>query len=257
MRRARTVGTIDGMSGKAPSPFELQRLIENLLRSGTISQVDQAGYKCRVKSGGLETNWLRWFAHRAGDVRHWSPPVVGEQCMVFSPGGVMAAGFVLVGIFSDSMPPNGDSGDVERTTYPDGAVFEYDHSASALKVTLPGGGTADITVPDSITVQCKTADVTASESAKVHSQEITLDAPMNIVTGQLVVQGLLTYTAGMAGSGTGPGGKTAQIDGDMEFINGHGISTDGGDIVAGNISVQSHGHIEEDAGGRTAGGAVP
>lgn len=251
------LGTIDGMSEEAISTVELKRLIENLLRAGTIMAVDEPGYKCRVKSGGLETNWLRWFARRAGNVRHWSPPVVGEQCMVFSPGGDIAAGFVLVGVFSDGVPANGDSPEVERTTYPDGAVIEYDHATSALKATLPDGGTADITVPDSITVRCKTADVTASESAKVHSQEITLDAPMNIVTGQLLVQGLLTYTAGMAGSGMGPGGKTAQIDGDMEFVNGHGITTDGGDIVAGDISVQGHGHIEQDAGGRTAGGAVP
>jgi len=134
---------------------------------------------------------------------------------------------------------------------------EYDHAAHKLKVTLPAAGTADIEVPDAITVKCKTADVTASESAKVHSQEITLDAPKTIATGQLLVQGLLTFTAGMAGSGTGPGGKTAEIDGDMTFINGHGITTDGGDIVAGDISVQGHGHIEKDAGGRTAGGAVP
>ncbi|SFO51601.1 phage baseplate assembly protein V [Variovorax sp. OK605] len=245
------------MSGKAPSTVELQRLIENLVRAGTILAVDTEGYKCRVKSGGLETNWLRWFARRAGDVRHWSPPIVGEQCMVFSPGGDMAAGFVLVGIFSDGMPANGDSPNVERTTYPDGAVIEYDHAASALKATLPEGGTADITVPDSITVHCKTADVTASESAKVHSQEITLDAPMNIVTGQLLVQGLLTYTAGMAGSGAGPGGKTAQIDGDMAFINGHGIATDGGDIKAGEISLLNHRTSGVAHGGDTSDGPVP
>lgn len=169
----------------------------------------------------------------------------------------MAAGFVLVGIFSDGMPANGDSPNVERTTYPDGAVIEYDHAASALKATLPEGGTADITVPDSITVHCKTADVTASESAKVHSQEITLDAPMNIVTGQLLVQGLLTYTAGMAGSGAGPGGKTAQIDGDMAFINGHGIATDGGDIKAGEISLLNHRTSGVAHGGDTSDGPVP
>lgn len=251
------VGTIDGMSGKAPSTVELQRLIENLVRAGTISAVDLAANKCRVKSGGLETNWLKWFARRAGDVRHWSPPFVGEQCMVLSPGGDMAAGFVLVGIFSDEVPANGDSADVERTTYPDGAVFEYDHAASALKVTLPDGGTADITVPDSITVQCKTADVTASESAKVHSQEITLDAPKNIVTGELLVLGLFTYSAGMAGSGTGPSGKTAEIDGDMAFKNGHGITTDGGDIVAGDISLQNHRTSGVVKGGDISDGPVP
>lgn len=234
------VGTIERMSGNAPSTVELQRLIENLVRAGTILAVDHASQTCRVQSGGLQTNWLRWFARRAGDVRHWSPPFVGEQCMVLSPGGDMAAGFVLVGIFSDNMPANADSASVERTTYPDGAVFEYDHGTSALKVTLPSGGTADVTVPDAITVQCKTADVTASNSATVHSKEITLDAPTTTATGQLVVQGLLTWQAGMVGSGVGPSGKGAQVSCSMEFTQGHGITTDGGDVVAGDISLRNH-----------------
>ncbi|WP_436310270.1 phage baseplate assembly protein V [Variovorax sp. LjRoot130] len=102
-------------------------------------------------------------------MRHWSPPFVGEQFMVLSPGGDMASGFVLVGLYSDNMPANGSGGNVERTTYPDGAVFEYDHVAHALKVTLPGGGNADITVSDSITVNCETADVAAASSVDVHS----------------------------------------------------------------------------------------
>jgi phage baseplate assembly protein gpV len=134
---------------------------------------------------------------------------------------------------------------------------EYDHSAHKLKVTLPADGTADIEVPDAITVKCKTADVTASESAKVHSQEITLDAPKTIATGQLLVLGLLTFTAGMAGSGTGPGGKTAEIDGDMTLINGHGLSTDGGDIVAGDISLQRHRTSGVLSGDEISDGPVP
>lgn len=250
------LGTIDGMSGKTPSPVELLRLIENLVRAGTVMAVDHGAHLCRVKSGGNETNWLPWFARRAGDVRHWSPPFVGEQCMVLSPGGDMASGFVLVGLYSDSMRANGSSGDVERTTFPDGAVFEYDHVAHALKVTLPGGGTADITVPDSITVKCKTADVTASESAKVHSQEITLNAPRTVATGEMVVQGLLTWQAGMVGSGVGPSGKGAQVNCNMAFIDGHGITTDGGDIVAGDISLQRHRTADVVAGGDISGGPV-
>ncbi|SDI78195.1 phage baseplate assembly protein V [Variovorax sp. OV700] len=245
------------MVSQGSSNAELVRCIENIVRAGTIAQVDHGAARCRVKSGGLDTDWLPWISMRAGDVRRWSPPSSGEQCVVFSPGGNMASAFVLVGIFSDTIPANGDSGDVERTTYPDGAVIEYDHAAHALTATLPGGGTADITVPESVTVHCKTADVTASESATVHSQQITLDAPMTIATGQLLVQGLLTYTAGMAGSGAGPGGKTAQIDGDMEFVNGHGLATDGGDIVAGNISLLSHRTSGVVKGGDTSDGPVP
>ncbi|QNK67757.1 phage baseplate assembly protein V [Variovorax sp. PAMC26660] len=249
-------GTIDGMSGKPASTVELQRLIENLVRAGTVFAVDHETRRCRVKSGNLSTNWLPWFARRAGDVRHWSPPSEGEQCMVLSPGGDMATGFVLVGIFSDGIPANGDSGDVERTTYPDGAVIEYDHATSALKATLPEGGTADITVPDSITVHCKTADVTASDSASVHSQEITLDAPKTIATGEMVVQGLLTWQAGMVGYGIGPSGQGAQIRCDMHFIEGHGITTDGGDIKAGDISLQDHLTSDIERGDQTSGRPV-
>jgi phage baseplate assembly protein V len=246
------LGTIGGMSGKTPSPVELLRLIENIVRAGTVMAVDHGAHLCRVKSGGNETNWLPWFARRAGDVRHWSPPSVGEQCMVLSPGGDMASGFVLVGLYSDNVPANGSSGDVERTTYPDGAVFEYDHAAHALKVTLPGGGTADITVPDSIKVSCDTADVTAASSAVLHSQLITLDAPQTRTTGNLEVGGMLTMAAG--GGGGGVGART-QLRGPVELVDGDLTAPDH-DLVAKGISLSEHRHEEVAMGGDISGGPV-
>ena len=223
------------------STTELIRCIENIVRAGTVLQVDHAAARCRVQSGGLATNWLPWISLRAGDIRHWSPPSAGEQCIVFSPGGNMAAAFVLAGVFSDAVPANGDNGDVARTTYPDGAVVEYDHATHALLAALPAGGTADITVPDSVTVRCNTADVTASESATVHSQQITLDAPKTIATGELLVQGLLTYASGMVGGGAGPGGAVAVINGPVEVRNGD-ITLPANDVIAQGISLTAHKH---------------
>lgn len=219
MPRARVPGTIGGMPG-ATSSTELQRLIENLVRAGTVLAVDHTTARCRVQTGAIQTNWLPWFSRRAGDVRHWSPPSVGEQCIILSPGGDIASGMVMVGLFSDAVPANGDSPDIERTTYPDGGVVEYDHAAHALKATLPAGGTADITAPASVTV---------------HSAAIELDAPQTTVTGMLTVQGLFTWLAGMVGSGAAPGGGTAEINGS--------ISTTG-DVVAGGISLMHHDHAE-------------
>jgi len=248
-------------TSEAPQQFaDLLRLLANIVRVGTIADVDHGSTPPLVRvqlSDSVTSDWRPYLELRAGKTGTWNPPTVGEGVVFLSPNGLTEGGYALPGIPTQSHPTPSSDPNKTVTKYPDGAVFEYDHAAHKLKVTLPADGTADIEVPDAITVKCKTADVTASESAKVHSQEITLDAPMNIVTGQLVVLGLLTYTAGMAGSGVGPGGKTAQIDGDMQFINGHGLTTDGGDIVAGDISLLGHGHIEEDAGGRTAGGAVP
>jgi phage baseplate assembly protein V len=235
---------------------DLKRQIENIVRVGTIFDVDHGTTPpmVRVKfSEKGESDWRPYIEQRAGDTGTWNPPTVGECVLFFSPGGLTEGGFALTGVPTASRPTPSADKNKTVTKYPDGAVIEYDHEAHALKVTLPEGATADIDVPDAITVKCKTADVTASESAKVHSQEITLDALMTIVTGQLLVLGLLTYTAGMAGSGVGPGGKTAQIDGDMEFINGHGIATDGGDIVAGDISLRYHLTSEIVRGGETSG----
>lgn len=212
-------GTIGGMPAPT-SATDLQRLVENLVRAGTVLAVDHARQLCRVASGGLQTDWLPWFSRRAGDVRHWSPPFAGEQCVVLSPGGDMASGFVLVGLYSDAMPANADSASVERTTYPDGAVIEYDHAAHALTATLPAGGRADITAPASVIVR---------------SADITLDAPQTSTTGALTVQGLLTWQAGMVGSGASGAGAEMVVAGTIRTS---------GDVVASGISLVGHDHEE-------------
>src|SRR5205085_2193946 len=90
----------EGASRKAPrhhagmhgvTTTELIRRLEQLLRYGTVAEVDLGAARCRVKSGELLSNWVPWFAQRAGQTRHWSPPTVGEQCLLLSPGGDTAA----------------------------------------------------------------------------------------------------------------------------------------------------------------------
>ena len=53
---------------------ELLRLIHNLIRLGTIAEVDHARARVRVQSGELLTNWLPWIEARAGTTRDWDPP---------------------------------------------------------------------------------------------------------------------------------------------------------------------------------------
>lgn len=91
---------------------ELLRLIHNLIRTGTIAEVDHAAARVRVKSGALLTDWLPWIESRAGTSRSWNPPTVGEQVMLFSPGGDPAAGLVLTGLFSNAHPTPANSADL-------------------------------------------------------------------------------------------------------------------------------------------------
>jgi len=120
------------------SAAELLRLIHNLIRLGTIAEVDHDAARVRVRSGELLTAWRPWIECRAGSTRDWNPPTVGEQVVLFSPGGDLAASVVLAGLFSDANPAPADLPELCRRLFPDGGLFEYDHEASVLRINLPG-----------------------------------------------------------------------------------------------------------------------
>ncbi len=66
---------------------EIMRLITNLIRTGTVTEVDRENWLCRVKVGELETNWINWLTLRAGGGRTWWCPSPDEQVVVLSLGG--------------------------------------------------------------------------------------------------------------------------------------------------------------------------
>lgn len=132
---------------------ELRRRLDNMIRPGTIYAVDHAKARCRVKTGELLTQWLPWFAHRAGSVRHWSPPSLNEQCMVISPSGELAAGFVLVGINSLEYPAPSSSGTENLTEYADGSWTAYDQATVTLTVYLRGGGNVLLRAPAGVLIE--------------------------------------------------------------------------------------------------------
>jgi phage baseplate assembly protein V len=216
-------GKVPGMV--AANLAELYRLLLNVLRLGTVAEVDHGGTRCRVRSGELLTAWLPWATLRAGTTCTWSPPTVGEQVLLLAPGGDLAAAVVLLGINSNAHPAPSTDPDVTTTHYPDDAVVSYDHVTHALSVTLPAGATAEVTAPGSVTV---------------HTQSIMLDAEQTTCTGALTVQGLLTYQGGMAGSGGSAGGAAAVIQGSVLVSE---------DVVAGGVSQVHHAHPNIERGG--------
>lgn len=136
----------------------LSRLIENLIRLGTVAEVDHGSLKdkrpprLRVQSGELLTGWLPWVAFRAGTSTEWDPPTVGEQVVVFSPSGQTAQGIALTGLVSEQYPANADRAGLHRRTYADGAVVEYDSVAHRLRAILPEAGITDLTSPGGINI---------------------------------------------------------------------------------------------------------
>lgn len=139
MRFTRAHRSITGMN-----IAELARLIENLVRLGTVAAVQVQPPRVQVKSGKILTAWLPWLSLRAGADREWDPPTVGEQVVLLSPSGLLTQGVVLAGLFSDQVPANGDREGLHRRTYRDGAVIEYDSIAHHLRAVLPENGTTDL-----------------------------------------------------------------------------------------------------------------
>lgn len=158
----------------------LTRLLENLIRFGTIEAVQMEPPRVKVKSGNIITAWRPWLALRAGADREWDPPTKGEQCVLFSPSGNLAQGIVLTGLFSDLITANGDREGLHRRTYRDGAVIEYDSIAKHLRATLPG--TAEVAAQGnvSITTQAALSATAAGDITLKSAANITIEAAGNV-----------------------------------------------------------------------------
>lgn len=161
---------------------ELSRRVENMIRIGTIAEIDHEARRVRVKSGELDTNWLKWRSDRAGATRTWNPPTVGEQVMILSPSGELANGIVMPSIYSDAFDSPSDSADEHVTEYPDGARIVYNHATQVLNISgikdlvITATGNVNISNDgDAVVNTAGKVDVMAGGKAKVTADTIDLD----------------------------------------------------------------------------------
>ncbi|MCV9269768.1 phage baseplate assembly protein V, partial [Escherichia coli] len=85
------------------------RLLSNIIRTGIISEVDEESWCVRVRSGELETGWLRWNTTRAGAFNVWLPPSPGEQVVIACIGGNPETAMIIGSLWSDAIPAPGKS----------------------------------------------------------------------------------------------------------------------------------------------------
>jgi phage baseplate assembly protein V len=155
---------------------DVLQILANLFRYGTVQAVDVDSKRVTVKVGGVNTKPLPWVTWRAGRVRTWSPPSVGEQVMVLSPNGDLAAGVALPSLFSNANDkPDGATADNVIVGFGDGAVLLYDMASHLLRVTLPAGGRIEASAPDGFKL---TGDVDIA--GKLHvSDAVTVDSTLH------------------------------------------------------------------------------
>lgn len=203
---------------------ELYRLLINLLRQGVVEQVDLENQCCRVRTGELLTDWIKWLAPRAGDSRSWWAPTVGEQVLIGAIGGELTTGVIIGSLYSNAHAAPSHSANALHHAFPDGAMIEYEPANGTLKAT--GIKKAVIEAADEVNVSTQKVVCKASV-------EILLDTPQVTCT-----KNLTTATLNVK-----EGGKmTGNFD--------HG----GGYIKSNGITLHDHTHGGVRSGGESTGG---
>ncbi len=209
--------------------IDLLRRLENLIRIGTIIDVDLSGEipLYRVKTGELKTDWIAATTQRAGTAKKSHAYTKGEQVVLMAPSGDMGAAMIFHALNSDANPSPDNHPTRDRTVYPDGAVIEYDPSSGAL----------DITGIQRITIQAGVI--------------VTIDCPESKFTGNVEIDGnalvkqVLTYKGGLT---NGDSGASTTIKGNINHSDG--------DLNSNGVVVHSHHHSGVEAGSAESGDPV-
>lgn len=178
---------------------ELERLISNLLRVGVVEEVDTKKMVCRVRTGDILTDWIRWGTDRAGAGRSWWPPDAGEQVIIGAVNGELTTAFVLCSLYSDANSAPSHSAQAMHKTFSDGAVIEYEPETGELTVT--GIQKATVNAAQKI-------DATAPEVTVTASTQINFNTPKVVCSDNLTCATLNVEKGGeMTGNITHKDGK--------------------------------------------------
>jgi len=184
---------------------EIMRLITNLIRTGTVSDVDTVNWLCRVKTGDLETNWINWLTLRAGNTRTWWQPSIGEQVVLLSLGGNLETAFALPAIYSDAFPPPDYSENGSTTVFNDGGWFQYEPDTGQLLIK-----------------NIKSVRIEAADGIHLITDQLGVDASQTLINSQTVMNGAVTQ-----------GGGDMSSNGVIADKHKHDKVKSGGDISGG------------------------
>lgn len=118
--------------------------LANLIRFGLIAEVDLTATPARARveiEDGWVSDWLPVFQLSAGRVMSWSAPVQGEQVVILSPSGELAAGAALRGLNFDGRPaPSAEELLTILASWEDGASDTYDEATGEREIVVPAAG---------------------------------------------------------------------------------------------------------------------
>ena len=163
---------------------DLGRRLANIIRFGTIFEIDFEEAKARVKIGDLETDFLPWVNSNSGSNNSWNPPEMDEQVIILSPSGELNQGVILPSLYksnaSDELP------NIQSITYKDGSKVTFDHDAGNLTLDLQGDlsldikGGATIKVIGDAQIEAANSTIKVSGDAEVEAAKVTLKGDVDL-----------------------------------------------------------------------------
>jgi phage baseplate assembly protein V len=223
---------------------DAERRIANTVIMGRIAELDAAKARVRVTTGDITTGWLPFAAVRAGQDRTWHAPEPGEQVVVVCPCGDTNQGVVVGSVYRDAHPAPGDTKDISRTIFKDGAVLEYDRKQHKHLLDVPIGGSITLRIGQT-TLELR------DDGATLTTPKLLVDCPTSKFTGHVeIARGLSVYNSGGAATADFVG-TIKHSNGNYNQQNGSHVVT-GGDVTADGIGLKPHKHVEQGDGNVTS-----
>jgi len=129
---------------------ESERRLTNVVRPGRVAQVDaqkglvKLAYAKDENGVDVVSPWLRW-QERAGGIKTWAPPSVGEQVLMFSPSGdISGHSWALLGGYSQANPQPHDKGGEYKMTIGDTSILVTGDKITISAATIVFDGTVHL-----------------------------------------------------------------------------------------------------------------
>jgi phage baseplate assembly protein V len=232
-----------------------------VLKFGLICEVDAAKGLAKVhfQDDDVPSGWLPMSVQKSLKDK-WSFPfdvnehvwcVMDEHCEYGVIGGA---------IYNEKDQPAGAGDGKLVIQFADNSAITYDRNSKTLSLQIKGD--IQIVADEKVSVQCKEAEVTVTNTAKVKANEVNveaqgnatvkaaavkLDAPNVQATGNLSVTGAVTAGTVATGGLGASGGGSLNVTSPISVSN---ISASG-DVVAGTVSLKNHKHTAPSGGGAT------
>lgn len=129
---------------------ELERRMSQMIRGGTVDEVDAANGCVRLKigsgtGGDLRSPWIS-YSQTGGALKAHVPPSIGQQMTIFSPSGSFDQAIALPMGFSDANPSPSGAGDQNVITFGSATITLTGDgltiAVGGVTLAISGGGVA-------------------------------------------------------------------------------------------------------------------